>query len=168
MKQHHFPIYKSFWIDPNHHKEFKSRQLVSSWATSYPFLFDEKDQEIAQNQAHLGYHYYEWLAAILVFHTEGLLSLVEKYQFNSHKSKAKILQRLAPSETIEFIRKHPEFGRAQCPDLLVYEPDFSDWFFLEVKGPKDELSTTQIAFFEKLIQVSGKTVRTLEFKSNRH
>jgi len=34
-------------------------------------LFDEDDLRIAQNQAHLGYHFFEWLAAVLLYHMYG-------------------------------------------------------------------------------------------------
>lgn len=136
-----FPVYKNFYTNKKHNNLFKNNVLVLKWAVSYPFLFDEMDLSIAMNQAEFGYHYYEWLAAILIYLSEGLHSLIEQYQFVSHKGKQKVLEQLTSSEVIEFMNKHPEFGEVQCPDLLVYERDYRDWFFVEVKGPEDTLTS---------------------------
>ncbi len=111
----------------------------------------------------MGYHFYEWLAAVLIYHTHGYLSLVEQYQFKSHSRKQSILRQLTSSLTLEFIQYHPEFGKVQCPDLLVYNPNFSEWFFCEVKGPSDSLTSKQIEFFRALANNSGKDIRMVEF-----
>lgn len=42
--------------------------------------------------------------------------------------------------------------------------DFSDWFFCEVKGPRDRLAPEQKHKFEALATVSGKPVRLLWLK----
>jgi hypothetical protein len=126
--------------------------------------FDEYDLRIAKNQAELGYHYFEWLAAVLLYHTYGYLSLVEQYQFKNHKRKHAILKRLVEPRVIEFIQEHPAYGNIQCPDLLVYKPDESDWFFCEVKSPNDTLREKQVSFFRSLSRVSRKPVRLVEFR----
>lgn len=158
-----FEILASFVTHPNHHKLFRSKSLVLDWARTYPMIFDEDDIRIAENQAELGYHFYEWLAAVLLYHTYAYFSLVEQYQFKKHRTKQKILSELTRSNVIEFMRHHPKFGGVQCPDLLVYKPDYSDWFFCEVKGPKDRLRYEQIVFFRELSRVSGKAIRLIEF-----
>ena len=59
-------------------------------------------------------------------------------------------------------------ARQQAPDLLVYKPDFSDWFFCEVKGPHDHMRPVQSAFFEALSSLSSRPVyyvRVLESSS---
>jgi hypothetical protein len=127
-------------------------------------LFDNDDISIALNQAKMGYHFHEWLAAILLFHTEGLYSLIEQYQFPKHKRKRNIMAKLQiEPNVISYMEKHPEHGGTQCPDLLVYKPDFSDWFFIEVKGPKDKLSERQIEFFQDLAVKANKAVEIVKF-----
>ncbi|MFH1628030.1 MAG: hypothetical protein ABIE47_04825, partial [Pseudomonadota bacterium] len=98
-----FKLLTTFRTHPDLHDRFRSKDLVLDWAKSYPMLFDEDDLRIAENQAHMGYHFYEWLAAVLIYHTYGYLSLVEQYEFKSHKHKQQIFQRLTTSEVIEFI-----------------------------------------------------------------
>ena len=46
----------------------------------------------------------------------------------------------------------------------MYAPDLSDWFFCEVKGPRDRLRPVQVNKFEGLAMVSGKPVRLLYLK----
>jgi hypothetical protein len=154
----------SYTTHADHHDLFRTGELVERWAKTYPMLFDDDDLRIAQNQADMGYHFYEWLAAILIYHDHGLFSLVEKYQFDAHAKKHQKLDRLAEPEVAQFIRSHPDYGNAQCPDLLVYRPDYSDWFFCEVKGPTDRVRSEQAEFFRALTELSGKSIKLVEFK----
>lgn len=158
-----FEIFAKYTTHPNHAKLFQSKELVISWAYTYPMIFDEDDLRIAETQAEFGSHFHEWLAAVLVYHTYGYFSLVEKYQFKNHKKKQAILKDLAQPDIIKFMEYHPEFGNTQCPDLLVYKPDKSEWFFCEVKGPNDRLRDEQVAFFHELARVSEKHIRMVEF-----
>jgi len=74
---------------------------------------------------------------------------------------------LVSPNVLELITNHgEEFGGTQCPDLLVYSPDYSDWFFCEVKGPKDRIREPQRLFFEELFKVSGKEISIVKFKKN--
>ena len=127
-------------------------------------LFDANDTKIALNQRHLGYHYYEWFAAILLYHTRGFLSLVEAYAYKSHKRKRRILESLVTGNVLDFIASRGISSVTQCPDLLVYSPDGKDWFFCEVKGPRDQLREPQIRFFEELARVSGKDICVVQFQ----
>ena len=53
-------------------------------------------------------------------------------------------------------------NRAQCPDLLMYDPnDPSKWFFCEVKGPGDRLQRNQFDLFRRLRITGGKSVFVL-------
>jgi hypothetical protein len=70
-------IFGDFEVNPKQRERFKSGELWQRWSEKYPYLFDADDVRIACTQAHLGYHFYEWLAAILVYHTTGYLSLIE-------------------------------------------------------------------------------------------
>lgn len=112
---------------------FRSGELVRIWAKKYPKIFDKDDIRVTRKQQN--YHFFEWLAAIIIYNSTGYLSLIEKYEFQNHKGKQKILRRLMTSEQITQIYLHG----AQCPDLLAYSPDHRDWFFCEVKGPRDKL-----------------------------
>ena len=65
---------------------------------------------------------------------------------------------------LRVLRDRNEHGSIQGPDLLMYAPDMSDWFFCEVKGPGDRLRSQQMSKFEALTTASGKPVRLLHLK----
>jgi len=67
--------------------KFKSGELWNQWGEHYPQLFEPQDVEISKNQAHKGYHFFEWMTAILLWHTMGYLSFVEQYEFIKHREK---------------------------------------------------------------------------------
>lgn len=159
-----FELFASYKTHPDHFQQFRNNDLCSHWAELYPMLFDKDDLRIAISQADMGYHYYEWLAAILIYHSHGFHSLVEQYQYKNHPHKQKILTRLTNNEVIDFMNSHQEFGNVQCPDLLVYLPDYSDWFFCEVKGPNDRMREAQIEFFKALSNRSTKSIKVVEFQ----
>ena len=48
--------------------------------------------------------------------------------------------------------------------MLVYTPNRSDWFFCEVKGPRDKLRGAQAAFFRELSKRSGKPIRMVNIR----
>lgn len=158
-----FNEYAKFVTTESHRENFKSGNLVEIWSRIYPCLFDDKDLQIALNQRHLGYHYYEWFAAILLYHTKGLLSLVEGYAYRSHKRKWGIIETLVDEKTSNFLSRSGVSSATQCPDLLVYSADRSNWFFCEVKGPKDRLHQKQIDFFHELGCVTGKKIQIVNF-----
>jgi hypothetical protein len=163
----------TFYFDPVLREQFKTGNLIDSWFVQYPRLFDAMDLEIAKNQRGIGkdqrtYHFYEWLAAILIFHTTGYLSLIEQYEFKRHSQKRNLLHRLVSQEVFDIITNHSEhFNRLQCPDLLVYAPDFSNWYFCEAKGPQDKIRPQQKLFFEKLEKVSGKPIQLIRLIESR-
>ena len=160
-----FITYATFITNDKQREYFSKGNLVEDWSRMYPMLFDAQDRQIALNQRHLGYHYHEWFAAILLYHTRGLLSLVETYAYKSHKRQRKILETLITGETLDFISSRGISSVTQCPDLLAYTPDRSEWFFCEVKGPRDKLHKTQIDFFQELEHVSGKRINVVNFIS---
>lgn len=142
--------------------------LVEEWYNTYPALFDEQDLIIARSQAKLGYHFFEWLAAIIIFQTYGLLSLIEQYEFKSHKRKQAILEKIINNDLLELVLNHRTNYRAtQCPDLFVYSPDYSVWFFCEVKGPRDRLTNAQKKYFNELTKVANNPVRIIRFVPNK-
>ena len=45
----------------------------------------------------------------------------------------------------------------------MYQEDLSDWFFCEMKGPRDHLREEQIRKFGRLADMTSKPVRLIEF-----
>ena len=133
---------------------FKTGDLLREWAHQYPQLFDSHEVRTALNQ--LGGHFFEWFGAVHLYETTGWLSLIESYQFKVQKWKRGVLRRLGADELIIFFdTQHKRFGRRQAPDLLVYAPDFSDYYFCEVKGPRDHLRDVQIEYFTAMSEAAG-------------
>jgi hypothetical protein len=158
-----FETYATFFDNKGHRDSFINGNLVEEWYRLYPLIFDKKDRQIALNQHHLGIHYHEWFAAILLFHMKGFLSLIEAYAYKSHERKRKILESLVSGDALDFIASTGISSVTQCPDLLLYKPDKSDWFFCEVKGPQDSLREKQIILFHELERVTGKNVYMFKF-----
>ena len=147
-------------VDPAQRARWQSRNLALEWRQKFPDLFDDDDLRIAKSQPNI--HFYEWLGAIVLHHTTGYLSLVEKYEFATHPRKQQIVAQLLPGHVRDALRDRSQ-GRAQAPDLLMYAEDLSDWFFCEVKGPRDRLREEQVRKFEHLADMTSKPVRVLEF-----
>jgi hypothetical protein len=108
-----------------------SGNLALEWSTRFSDLFDADDLRIAKSQPTI--HFYEWLGAIALHRDTGYLSLVEKYEFAKHPRRRDIVSRLRPPPPGCAPRPGPRSW--QAPDLLMYAPDLSDWFFCEVKRP---------------------------------
>jgi hypothetical protein len=121
--------------------------LPAFWHRHYPQLFDEDDLRIADGPQRLN-HFAEWFAAIHLFHRDGSISLVEKYdiyenhrenrlQTNVHVRKMAEYKRVVPEEQRQVLHQiGSEFG-VQLPDLLVLSRDGISFSFCEVKGPGD-------------------------------
>jgi hypothetical protein len=144
-------------------ERFISGKLWQEWYSKYPNLFDIDDVRLAESQAKLGYHFYEWLAAIMLYHTTGYLSLIEQYQCKNHKRKQEIIRQINSQSLSKAISYRSDNKNIQCPDLLVYTADLSDWFFCEVKG-EDKLSYAQKIHFQAFADLIGKPIRLIQFK----
>jgi hypothetical protein len=158
-------MFTDIWVFPykeEQHDKFRTGKLWQEWARQYPDIFDTDDARLAQSQAAHGYHFFEWLAAILIFQSTGYLSLVEKYEFSNHQRKHEILKKLVMDDVFKLITD--KTSKAQNPDLLVYSPSLTDWFFCEVKGRKDRLRQVQKDYFAELENISGKQVYVIQFK----
>jgi len=151
----------TFMFDNSQREKFKDGQLLYEWANQYPQLFDQQDLQIADHPTPA--HFVEWLGAIHLYETTGYLSLVEKYEFKRHKRKQKILKEMVPVDVLSLISRKG----VQCPDLFVYAPDKTDWYFCKVKGPGDRLRPVQKEYFEELSEASGKKICILKFKAIR-
>jgi hypothetical protein len=152
----------TFEFNPRQREEFIFGDLAHDWQQRYPKIFDKDDLRLAESQRRLHCHFFEWLAAILLFEKTGYWSLVEQYQFHNHKRKQTVLQKIDSCDLFEAIALP---GKAQCPDLLVYAPDFSEWYFCEVKGPSDKIRKNQVLHFQKLAELTGKPVRLIRFRA---
>lgn len=143
---------------------WREGSLAEEWTSRFPNLFDEDDRRLVKSQGHLGYHFVEWLAAIVLHHSTGYHSLVGKYEFASHARKREVIESLLSDETLAALEDRSTHGRVQSPDLLMYAPDLSDWFLCEVKGPGDRLRPEQIAKFETLASAGRKPIRVLRMQ----
>ena len=136
----------TFEVEGSFRQSFQSGELAREWQTEYPELFDNDDLRLALSQP--SNHFYEWAGAIYLYEEIGYFSLVEKYQYKNHKHKQSIMEKL----DFDDLRKALDYQRlknkVQLPDLLVYKPDFSDWFFCEIKGGTDRLRKEQELHFE--------------------
>ncbi len=140
---------------PSDREGWRAGDLPRLWASRYWQVFDEDDLRLGLSQP--DYHFCEWVGAICFFLTQGCLSLVEKYGCPSHLRKEVVLNRLTGPEFTCFLEHAPQ----QPPDLLVYAPDYSDWFFCEVKGPGDRLGAEQEDFFGEIEARTGKEIYLL-------
>jgi hypothetical protein len=135
---------------------FKRGELGRHWAERYPRLFDEDDRRLYESQCVQGYHFFEWLAAVLLYESTGYLSLVEKYGSANHRRKLALWEKIVPAAVRDI----------DCdngwPDLLVFAPDHEDWFFCETKGD-DALSEGQLKCFRAIRDTSGRKVRLIRF-----
>lgn len=144
---------------------FKAGILWKRWIRDYPDLFDKDDERLVESQAAYNYHFYEWLAAVLLYNLTGYLSLVEKYQFQNHLVKRNKLEKLLPGELLKTVYDSKRRG-AQFPDILAYRDDYSDWFFCEVKGPNDFIRKGQVDLFGQIERLTRKEVRIIRFKAS--
>jgi hypothetical protein len=83
---------------------WKQGKVAPAWKRQYPQLFDDDDLRLAKSQGHMGYHFYEWLAAIILHHATGYHALVAKYQFGKHVRKEAILEKLLPPQMLQLLR----------------------------------------------------------------
>ena len=157
-----FPVVATIPYAPKIREQFRDNELWQEWYERYPELFDERDLRNVSNQARSNSHFHEWLGAILMYQMTGWYSLQQKYQFR-HKRKRKILEELGAYPLIDFFGKQKSrgWGNLQAPDLLVYSPDKTDWYMLEIKGPMDSLRPEQIQYFMALSEASRKSIRVL-------
>jgi hypothetical protein len=147
-------------------ERFRHGELREEWYRKYPELFDERDLEIAINQPR--YHFFEWLAAIVVYESTGFPSLIEQYEFKAHPQKRSILRKILPDSVFQLVTNHSEnFTYVQNPDLFVYSLDHAEWFFYEVKGPGDRISASQSRYFTELYNRTLKPIKIINFRLQR-
>lgn len=163
----YFPVIAEIPYKEKLFNKFCSNKLYEDWYNRYPNLFDENDLQNTRSQAKNGYHFHEWLGAILLFQITGWFSLQQKYQFKKHLQKQNILVKLGANSLISFFenQKDKGFGSSQPPDLLVYSPDYSDWFMCEIKDPNDRLNEQQKEYFKELESVTNSQINLRKLKT---
>lgn len=145
---------------------WESGDLAPKWVDQFPQLFDELDRDFARGPQPLeGKGFWEFLAAIILHHATGYRSLWSRYPYREPPVKQEVVERLS---LFSIVTDRGGHGGTQVPDLLMYAEDYSDWFFCEVKGPRDYLRPKQIAKFEDLARATGKPIRLLKFKLDKH
>jgi hypothetical protein len=152
------------YFDREQRRLWRSGQLPRTWRREYPAIFDPDDLRLALSQPDYGF--YEALVAVHLFEARGYLSLLPKYECPSAGYKREKLRRICDEHVINFM-ENAEGTQKQPPDLLVYEPDESDWCFCEVKGPGDRLRPEQEAYFDQLRQLTGKPLHVVHVVERR-
>lgn len=140
---------RATWPDP----------LVDQWAAAYSDIFDADDCRLAKSRPR--YHFFEWFAAIHLFHRDGTLSLLEKYGYGNHIHKQDRLESLLSEDDRRFIAKFRDRFGVQPPDLLVYRSGQQYCWFAEVKGPGDTVSAGQRASWAALEERFGSAVELI-------
>lgn len=133
--------------------------LAQQWRVSYPQLFDDDDFRLTQSQSWT--HFWEWFAAIHIYHRDGAYSLVEKYGCRSHSAKQETYESIMADQERQTLDRICGEYHVQSPDLLAYLPDFSRYWFVEVKGPGDRLSPGQTLSHEAIERDLGVTVEVM-------
>lgn len=147
--------------DPAEQERWTSGELPREWRAQLPQLFDEDDLRLALKRCGQGRHYVEWLGARHLHQETGFHALVCKYEFRNHARKRAIVGRLLSADVLSLLRDRAVYGRAQAPDLLMYAPDLADFFFCEIKGPRDYLRQAQRSKFIELARRTTRPVRLL-------
>lgn len=129
------------------HWQQEGSSLPAFWHRHYPLLFDDEDLRIADGPQRRG-HFSEWFAAIHLFHRDGSISFIEKYDTyenhrnnrlhrNVHARKRAEYERVVSEEQRQILHEIGSEFRIQLPDLLVVSRDAITFSFCEVKGPTD-------------------------------
>jgi VRR-NUC domain len=133
--------------------------LAAQWASQYPQLFDRDDLRITRLQPKN--HFAEWFSAIYLFHTHGVLSLVEKYVYSTHPRKRAVLDELFTESQRKVLADIRTQLGVQLPDLLVFSRDRSRFWFAEVKGPGDRLREVQWRSHAEIVRRLGVPVELI-------
>lgn len=144
---------------------FRDGSLRDAWFARYHgCCFDDGDLRIAATQPK--HHFFEWLAAINIYNAMGMYALVEKFESKrTHPRKFEIFEKLIGPDTLKFVLDYgtDEYGGTGCPDLLLYEPDLSDWLFCETKERMEAFKPRQVPYFAELARRTGRKVRVIRF-----
>ena len=136
--------------------------LVAQWSKAYPQLLDEDD--VRNTRLQPTKHFNEWFTAIHLFEQHQVLSLVEKYVYANHPRKREVLEKLLDQDQRDVLNEIRAKHHTQLPDLLVYAPDFSRFWFAEVKGPMDRMRKHQRDSHKDLHRQLGAQVKLIKVR----
>jgi hypothetical protein len=153
-------------------------ELAKEWSRQFPALLDlgKDDLDLIKVQAHKGYHFAEWYAAIHLFGRDGARSLIEKYdtyanhrlghQRRTHLEKVAIYESAVPEDHRAVHHEICARYGVQLPDLLVLAPE-SAYSFAEVKGATDGTlnSEGEVAMRRAIRKRLGVRVEVIQVRS---
>jgi hypothetical protein len=146
-----------FLYHPKQWERFRGGDLANEWIARHIGLFDRDDQRIKATQPTR--HFFEWLASVMFRESLGYHALVEKYDLSAQGEKRSRFRRIAGAAAYAEVMR----DRTGVPDLFLYAPDESSWFFCEVKGGTEPLQDHQELRFEQLHKVTNRPVYVVHF-----
>ncbi len=155
-------------VQRSEHQRWRTGTLAEEWLQANPLVFDADDLRLAVVRRKQGRHYFEWAAARHLHKITGFNALVCKYEFAAHRAKRAIVKQLLPPAVDSILRDRKLYGNAQAPDLLMYAPDFTAFFFCEVKGPTDRLRPEQLRKFSAIAQATRQPVHLIRVRWDEH
>ncbi len=148
-------------VKRSEYQRWRTDTVAEEWLQAHPSVFDQDDLRLAVVRRAQGRHYFEWAAARHLHQVTGFNALVCKYEFAVHRDKRAIVKRPLPPTVDRILRDRKQYGRAQAPDLLMYAPDFTAFFFCEVKGPTDRMRPEQLRKFGAIAQATRQPVHLI-------
>lgn len=146
-----------FTFSRGERERFTAGHLIRQWAAKFPFLFDDQDVDRALASQTKGRgRFFEWAAAVRLFEARGYHCLVKDYASPLDPRKQELVRQLAGEELAGSLTDAT--GKALFPDLLVYTPDHSEWFFCEVKAPGDVVRKAEETAFPALAEKTLKPI----------
>ena len=110
-----------------------------------------------------GYGFVESLTIIFLYNATGYIPILGNYGLQTQPHKNAIVKELVSNETWGLVT-YKGGSQPMPPDVFVYAPDKSDFFFCEVKGPSDRLRAPQVKYFQQIQETSGKLVYTVKYR----
>lgn len=149
-----------FTFSRREREQFRSGYLIRQWAEQYPFLFgpEEVSAALSSSGKRTG-SFFEWVSAVRLYEARGYYSLLRDYAPSSQNGKHEFVGKLCGKVVTGFMAAAP--AKTQFPDLLVYTPDLSEWYFCDVKGPGDIVRKSEETFFPRLADGTGAGIYLL-------
>jgi len=145
-------------------ERFFSGTLLREWCGTYrDTLFDQHDEAFAGGlKLQQGKSWHEWKAAVLLHHLTGFHALVTRYQEPRASRKRRLLSELASPSLVSLLVGLDRPGRAQGPDLIMFDPaDRNRWFFCETKKKGEPFTKSQCDYFPEIVRRSGRPISVL-------
>ena len=146
--------------------EYMQGNLWNQWMSEFPQIFKIEENAWAPNQYNGGYGFFEMLTAILIYKAVGFLSLTEYCKPNKHPQDITLMKKMLDDDLYKFSLGDLTYigHKPQPPDLFCFAPDYSDWFFCEVKGNQDRFRNYQLEYFRDMQKRTGGKVYLCKLK----